>query len=164
MPKTNTKTVLRGVKTVLRGVKNSCKFTNPWGPYKRMSDEDRESFREVLSTWRPEGQKPVFILRWSMTTWCNYNCPYCPQTHDRLAPKGKEFTAHAFDNYPLEKWLEAFHRHFAERGLSMVITGGEPMLDRKNMLPFLKGNTSPVCNGLYRQRGEMAIGEVGSQG
>ena len=29
-------------------------------------------------------------------------------------------TAHAFDNFPLQQWLEAFDRHFAGYRLSVV--------------------------------------------
>lgn len=91
----------------------------------------------VLATWcPPAGPQPV-IVRWLVTEWCNYACPYCPQTHDRFAPKG-EYTAHAFDNHPLARWLEGFDRHFSAHRLSLVITGGEPMLDVRNMPPLLR--------------------------
>lgn len=90
----------------------------------------------MLATWCPaEGPQPL-IVRWMMTEWCNYSCPYCPQTHDRFAQKG-EYTAHAFDNYPLERWLDAFDRHFGSHRLSLVITGGEPLLDVRNVPPLL---------------------------
>jgi len=86
----------------------------------------------VLETWCPaDGPQPL-IVRWLMTEWCNYQCPYCPQTHDRFAVKDA-FTAHAFDNHPLARWIEAFDRHFSGNRLSLVITGGEPMLDARNM-------------------------------
>lgn len=88
------------------------------------------------------------LLRWFITEWCNYRCPYCPQTHDRRAPKGEGKTAHAFDNFPLAHWQEAFDRHFAETRLSLVITGGEPMVDRKNMpaiLNFLSAKQGVEC-------------------
>jgi hypothetical protein len=91
----------------------------------------------VLATWCPdEGPQPI-ILRWMMTEWCNYSCPYCPQTHDRFAPKG-EYTAHAFDNHPLDRWLDAFERHFNRHRLSLVITGGEPLLDVRNVPRLLE--------------------------
>jgi organic radical activating enzyme len=99
---------------------------------------DTSSFRpEVLNTWKPEGAPGANLVRWIISEWCNYRCPYCPQTHGRHEPKGDGLTAHAFDNFPLERWLAAFRRHFAERRLSMVITGGEPLLDRKNMSALL---------------------------
>lgn len=106
-----------------------------------ISYNDLNSFSQVLSIWRPEGEKPIFILRWKLTEWCNYKCPDCPRGHDRFARKGK-YTAHAFDNYPLDKWVNAFSHRFQERRLSLVITGGEPMLDRRNMVPLLKQLTS----------------------
>ncbi|MDR3408171.1 MAG: radical SAM protein [Methylovirgula sp.] len=93
------------------------------------------SLPKALSAWGPDArhQRPAVLLRWLVTEWCNYRCPYCPQTHDRRAEKGDGLTAHAFDNFPLETWLEAFDRHFKDYRLSLVITGGEPMVDRKNM-------------------------------
>jgi len=91
----------------------------------------------TLRAWRPDGGTPATLLRWLMTEWCNYRCPYCPQTHDRRADKGHGMTAHAFDNFPVEQWLEAFDRHFATTRLSLVLTGGEPMVDRRRMLGFL---------------------------
>jgi hypothetical protein len=46
-------------------------------------------------------------------------------------------TAHAFDNFPVEKWQEAFKRHFARTRLSLVLTGGETLIDRKSIVLFL---------------------------
>jgi hypothetical protein len=96
----------------------------------------------VDEVWYPAaGPKPV-MLRWLMSEWCNYRCPYCPQTHDRHAPKGDGFTAHCFDNHPIETWLEAFERHFGRSLLSLVMTGGETMLDRKNMTRLINHLTA----------------------
>jgi organic radical activating enzyme len=102
------------------------------GPYNSSEKPSR-----VQATWIPkEGRLPL-IVRWMVTEWCNYSCSYCPQTHDRFAAKGA-FTAHAFDNFPLDHWIDAFERHFAARHvLSMVITGGEPLLDVRHMPPLL---------------------------
>ncbi len=114
----------------------------PWGPYRRISNNDRISFKNTLSVWRPETEKPVFLLSWYMTGWCNYNCPYCPQEHQRFARTTDGYTAHAFDNFSLQKWCNAFSHHFHDRHLSLIVTGGEPMLDKKNMAPLLKELTS----------------------
>ncbi len=95
-----------------------------------------------MDVWRPKSGTPAVLVRWLMTEWCNYRCPYCPQTHDRRAPKDGGMTAHAFDNFPLERWLDAFDRHFNNSRLSLVLTGGEPMVDRKNMLAFLNHMSS----------------------
>jgi hypothetical protein len=57
-------------------------------------------------------------------------------------------TAHAFDNFPLQLWQEAFDRHFAGFRLSLVITGGEPMVDRENvsaLLNFLSAKSTVEC-------------------
>lgn len=113
----------------------------PWGPYKHMSSRDRNSFASMLSIWRPSNTLPVILLEWNMTRWCNYNCSYCNQPHQRFARNGK-YTAHAFDNFPLEDWLSAFARHFEKRRLALLISGGEPMMDKKNMLPFLQELTA----------------------
>jgi len=91
----------------------------------------------IVDVWRPSVGIPAVLIRWMITEWCNYNCPYCPQTHERKAQKGNGMTAHSFDNFPVEKWIEAFERHFAEYRLSLVTSGGEPMVDRKNMIVFL---------------------------
>jgi len=102
----------------------------------------------MLDAWRPIGDAPATLLRWTVTEWCNYRCPYCPQTHGRYEPKGNEMTAHAFDNFPIEQWMAAFDRHFAARRLSMVITGGEPMVDRRNMtkmINFLSDKSAVEC-------------------
>ena len=81
------------------------------------------------------------MLRWLISYWCNYACRYCPQDHGRDTKYG-ENAAHAFDNQPIEIWLDAFARHFSERNLVMTITGGEPMLDRRSMPVLLKKLTS----------------------
>lgn len=96
----------------------------------------------VLDVWQPKNQTETVLLRWFMTEWCNFNCSYCPQNHDRKASIGNGFTSHCFDNFPVEKWLEAFDRHFSDKQLSLVMTGGEPMLDFQNMHTFLKHMTA----------------------
>lgn len=96
--------------------------------------QSHPSMREV---WLPESGPRVALVRWFVSEWCNYRCPYCPQTHERRAPKGNGFTAHAFDNFPVEEWQDGFDRHFDDQRLSLVITGGEPMVDRKNMAKML---------------------------
>ena len=93
--------------------------------------------QRTLSFWRPSKGRRLVLLRWLMTEWCNYRCPYCPQTHARYEPKGENLTAHAFDNFPLSRWQDAITRHFGDDRLTLVITGGEPMLDRKNVVPLL---------------------------
>lgn len=125
----------------------SIKYYFPWRPYRQISIRDQNSFKEILSVWRPDNGMNTVILRWLITEWCNYKCPYCSQNHSRFSPKGK-YTVHAFDNYPIEKWLQAFYHHSKQFRISLVITGGEPMLDKRNMVPFLKeltGISNVVC-------------------
>jgi len=76
-------------------------------------------------------------VHWELTNWCNYSCPYCVQTHGRWIDAGGGMTSHGFDNFPVEKWLEAFERHFRGKRLSFAITGGEPFVDRKSMRTLL---------------------------
>jgi len=99
--------------------------------------KDLESFSEVYKVWKPPGGPNVILLRWYMTEWCNYKCPYCSQTHGRFEPKGDNLKAHSFDNFPIDRWLEAFRLHFKNVKLSLVITGGEPLIDKKNMVKLL---------------------------
>jgi len=91
----------------------------------------------TIQVWCPKSGSAPLLVRWFVTEWCNFACTYCPQTHVRRAPKGK-YTAHAFDNNPLERWIEAFDRHFSDHRVSLVITGGEPMIDARNMTRLLR--------------------------
>lgn len=102
-----------------------------------LNGKNTESFSEVLKIWKPPGELPVILLRWFITEWCNYKCPYCSQTHGRFESKGGYFKAHSFDNFPIEQWLEAFRHHVNNIRISMVITGGEPLIDKKNMVKLL---------------------------
>ena len=121
------------------------RYEVPFSPYQRMSSADRAAFGPVLRVWKPDDSPAGVMLRWFMSEWCNYACPYCSQTHGRNAAKGHGMTAHAFDNFPLEQWQDAFERHFANVNLAVLITGGEPFVDRKAMPRFLKtvGNEAP---------------------
>jgi len=94
------------------------------------------SFKDLDAIWRPNDGKPTVILRWFMTEWCNYKCPYCSQEHGRNGFKGS-FRVHSFDNYTPKEWIEAIDRNFSDRRVAITITGGEPMLDVKNMRIFL---------------------------
>lgn len=87
---------------------------------------------KVREAWKPDGAPPVILLRWFATTWCNYSCAYCSQDH-AWGSKIEGHFAHCFDNYPVDEWIGAFQRHFASNRLSLVITGGEPLLDYKRM-------------------------------
>jgi organic radical activating enzyme len=121
----------------LRQLAVRLKYDRPGSPYRCFRDADRAVFANVLNVWRPANDSPAIILRWLMTEWCNYACPYCTQTHARDAPKGPGRTAHAFDNFPREDWQDALSRHFADARLALLITGGEPFVDRKAMPAFL---------------------------
>jgi hypothetical protein len=78
------------------------------------------------------------LVRWMMTRWCNWKCSYCDQEHARRAVyRGRP--AHFADCASVDAWLAAFRRHFASEDLALCITGGEPMLDRRNVQPLLRG-------------------------
>lgn len=131
--KRDIKTMAKRLRAKMRRAIDAVKYNNPSSPYRRLADEDAKSFAKVLNVWKPHDAPHATLVRWHMTEWCNYHCPYCPQTHGRYVPKGGGFTAHAFDNFPLQQWLQAFRRHFADQRLSLVISGGEPLIDKKNM-------------------------------
>ncbi len=110
--------------------------------------EDRRDFQHLLRVWKPELRPHAVMIRWRITEWCNYACSYCSQEHGRFAERGNGFTSHAFDNFPVEQWMEAFSRHFRRNRLSITLSGGEPFLDRKSMLPmlnFLSGMEGTEC-------------------
>lgn len=105
---------------------------NPVGAFNRLSPKDAEEFAPTLGVWRPEGDTTAVFLRWQITTWCNYSCAYCDQPHNRSKER------HAFDNHSPKEWLDALDTHFGDRLVTLVITGGETMLDKKSMPSFLK--------------------------
>lgn len=88
-----------------------------------------------LSIWKPEGGLGI-ILRWQVTEWCNYRCNYCPQQHERNVLNESGASVHAFDNHPVDMWINAIQHHFQRFRLSLTITGGEPLIDKQNM-PYL---------------------------
>jgi len=78
------------------------------------------------------GTRQRRLIRWYSTQWCNYRCPYCPQKHERKQIfRGSP--GHWFDNHPIDAWVAAFRKHFAAYDLALHFTGGEPMLDRRNV-------------------------------
>jgi organic radical activating enzyme len=58
---------------------------------------------------------------------------------DLLNFKSPVRAAHGFDNASPEDWIMAFKKLIKGRRASMSLTGGEPMIDVKNMSIFLKG-------------------------
>lgn len=99
--------------------------------------------------WKGRG-----LLHWQMTMWCNYACKYCRQDHSRHStlerwpwmdndvgnrPPAK---AHWADNAPPELWLRALESCFKDRRMHILMTGGEPLLDRLNMERLLAGFAS----------------------
>ena len=112
-----------------------------------MISSTRSAIREaripagVAAAWKPEGRPAAVLLRWFATHWCNYRCPYCRQNHARRQPIDGHW-AHCFDNWPVDRWLRAFPRHLQTRCLSLVITGGEPLVDHARMAELVNGLTA----------------------
>ncbi len=86
----------------------------------------------------PEHVRNTMRMRWMISYWCNYSCDFCgvPVYFTRSQRFGKQ--AHAFDYYSVQEWLRAFGRIREER-VALAITGGETMLDYRNMVPLLNG-------------------------
>ncbi len=109
--------------------------------------EVKHSIREarisagVAEAWKPEGRPAAVLLRWFATHGCNLRCPYCRQNHARRQPIDGH-RLHCFDNWPVDRWLRAFQRHFQARRLSLVITGGEPLVDHAPMAELVNGLTA----------------------
>jgi len=81
------------------------------------------------------------LLRWMLTQWCNYKCRYCRQDHRR----DQEFNGargHFTDNAPVERWLGALDKHFSPYAVTVTLTGGETMIDKRAMQPLLAGLAS----------------------
>lgn len=109
--------------------------------------------------WGFNSKNRNLMIRWFVTTLCNYNCAYCLQNHSRY-PKAVNLELHqtilkywfsktinifqkphnfphAFDNYSYKKWLKGFERLDKNKKVALIITGGEPFLDKKNFKPLL---------------------------
>jgi len=101
----------------------------------------------------------TIYIHWLISTYCNYKCPYCSQSHQKnrkyygykyLAKKFinnpfkwlthisymKKNSAHAFDNYSSEVWTQSFEK-MRHQSISLTITGGEPFFDAQNFKPLL---------------------------
>ena len=48
------------------------------------------------------------------------------------------------------KWIECFDHHFCNQNLSVVLTGGEPLIDKRNMGVLLKHLTT--CDYVVQSR------------
>jgi organic radical activating enzyme len=77
-------------------------------------------------------------IYWMMSEWCNYGCEYCGVPVFLKRSQARGLQNHAFDHYPVDRWLEGF-RKFPQSDISLVITGGEPFLDRNNFPAMLAG-------------------------
>ncbi|MCS7025143.1 MAG: hypothetical protein NZV14_10100 [Bryobacteraceae bacterium] len=77
-------------------------------------------------------------IAWHITSWCNYSCDYCPVLVFHKRTRSGTPQDHAFDHYPVERWIEAFAA-FPQKDILLKITGGEPFLDRENFRKLLLG-------------------------
>lgn len=62
------------------------------------------------------------LLRFVVTRYCNYRCPYCYVPEDKIGNRKSMFSHHG----PAE-WVRALER-FGDRHLELYFTGGEPTL------------------------------------
>lgn len=115
------------VKKIVGECKTQAYRYNPASSYNKMDSNDIADFAPILDVWRPNNGPDGVLLRWQMTLWCNYGCHYCSQDHKRAA------STHAFDNHDVSEWIDHLERHFKDKRVSLVLTGGETMIDIKNM-------------------------------
>lgn len=99
-------------------------------------ENDRAFLRDDPSHEKGQSQaKRNVMLRWQCTIACNFACGYCWQNEERRTAH-----KHCFDSHPAAIWVESFDRHFGDgaRGISLVLSGGEPTLDAGNMSVLLR--------------------------
>lgn len=77
-------------------------------------------------------------LNWYLTQWCNYSCAYCPVLVFHKKSQDGAVQPHAFDYYPVERWLGLLDQ-FADKRVHLHMTGGEVFLDRPNFRTLLSG-------------------------
>jgi len=136
---THFKTFIRYLQTEARYAQTRISREIRRSPHYHPKCEINKRFELLLKIWKESRPAPL-IARWLVTEWCNNDCHYCSQVHTRkrIIKKGpRKFYAHAFDNHPVETWIDAFKRLGQGRKLVLTITGGEPMLDQKNMVRFI---------------------------
>ena len=102
--------------------------------YGQVSGRNRDP---KLSPGKSAGRASAARITMMMTHWCSYQCSYCGVETFARKERGRK-AAHAFDHNPVEAWLEAFAK-FPQRELYLKITGGEPFLDRRNLIAFVNG-------------------------
>jgi hypothetical protein len=110
--------MLKKIKKIFRKVKVFLANNSP-----KLVTSDFSSFEKEMKIWCNS-----LILRWHLTDRCNYLCPYCSQNHKGLS---------AFDIHKPHEWVEAIADNFNKSKIAVTISGGEPMIDSKNMFTFL---------------------------
>lgn len=95
-------------------------------------------------------ENSVLMIKFMVSAWCNYDCPYCNYSRSTRKRNDKFHTGlrsikkilfsknrgHAFDNYQVETWVEAFNN--IKPDFIVSISGGEPFLDTENFPLFLE--------------------------
>jgi len=69
------------------------------------------------------------MIRFVVTRFCNYNCPYC-----FVSKRERKKRTTMFDHYSKEKWLQSLSKTFSNKILSFHITGGEPLIIKDAVL------------------------------
>src|SRR5262245_11456126 len=73
------------------------------------------------------------LVRWMCTQWCNYSCWYCRQDHCRKQ-EYRGGAGHWEDAGDVSECCLGFYNSISNSLLSLVITGGEPMLGAMDQL------------------------------
>lgn len=103
----------------------------------------------MKNMFRLGAENSVLMIKFMVSTWCNYDCSYCNYSKSTRKRKDnfyngknlikkyfKKNCGHAFDNYPVEIWIKAFAEITGDFIVS--ISGGEPFLDTENFPLFLE--------------------------
>lgn len=82
----------------------------------------------------------IFYLQWSLTTWCNYRCPYCCQYEDKT-----KFTPEQTIINRAKKLNELLIKS-GKKCVSLSLLGGE--ITYYNLIAVLDEFTLPICEVL----------------
>jgi organic radical activating enzyme len=128
----------------------------------RVSDQNRYVgfMTDNLSEWQSyydSSKKQPLYIRWFITTYCNYRCLYCLQSHAlngrygvakpknpfnkpvlflRYFMRRNRNSSHSFRNFSPEEWSRAFSK-LRPHKTALTISGGEPFLDSVNFQTLL---------------------------
>lgn len=117
----------------------SAVWSAPINSIRGISTTEKRAFATQLASWKPVGKPEAIALRWAVTSRCPYSCSYCYVVRQQRTSQLSNRSNHAFHNYSVPVWLEAFRSHFRSFRLALIISGGEPMMDRDSIVALLNG-------------------------